>query len=481
MHPKIPVRLARAKLVAASLVVASSLVGTEAHAQAWLPDRAYTEGPGFRVGDLELHPGVAVRGGYDTNVFRADGDTRTQIQNGTPVNVTQKRQGAGILAVTPHLHLSTLSTQRLREGEDRAGNTSRAPIAFRGGLAATYYQYFLDNAPKNLEIDSDFALNVLPGRPFNIDLAAAYTRNVRPFTQNAYNKNAYNYDAVTPRLRFNFGSRSQVLTGYVGYAPRISYFESNVFNYLNNVTHSIEAGAGWKFLPSTALVYDANLDFQDYQHDDASRTRSPVLFANNKRFRTRAGLNGAITQKLIFRGLVGYAAVIFNGKYNGDRLQDHEDVVGEALFSYRFGRAQSSSFDLGYNRDLQNSYLGGWIRVDRGSATLRALLGGVFQLSLEGGLARVRYGSVYGFDRVGGTQVVGLGNNEDTRRKDIRVDGAIRGEYRLTNWLSLMADVSTQIVLTDFSYTVVTTAANPVPDPARYWTVMAFGGLRAHY
>src|SRR5688500_17509783 len=76
------------------------------HAEAqWLPDRSYTEGPGIRVGDLELHPGVAVRGGYDTNVFR------------TPGTADDPEVASPILAITPHLNLTTLSRQRLTQGE----------------------------------------------------------------------------------------------------------------------------------------------------------------------------------------------------------------------------------------------------------------------------------------------------------------------------------------------------------------------------
>jgi hypothetical protein len=474
--------LGTAVILAMALLGAAS-IRSEAHAQAWLPDRAYTEGPGIRAGDLEIHPGIAVRGGYDNNVFKADGERRAPVPdaNGNLVDPTQKRQDSAILAVTPHIYLSTLSEQRRTQGEDRAGGPLPS-IAFRGGLATTYFHYFTSGAPKNLEIDTDLQLSILPGRPFSIDLQAGYLRNVRPFTQYAGFKNAYVYDTVTPRARFNFGSRSRVLTAYVGYAPRINLYENAAFNYLNSYTHGAEVGAAWKFLPNTALVYDGVVEYQNYSKDNTFATISPVIFADNTRFRTRMGINGALTRTLALRVLAGYALVaIRNDRGDGARLDDHEDGVGEAVLSWAFGGAKTGKIEAGYQRDLLTSALGGWTRLDRGFATIRTLLGGVFMLSLEGGVSGVEYGRLWGYDRPSATPV-SLGTNSDAKRHDVRVDGALRGEYRVTNWLSFMADVSAQAVITDFQYAVYTANGGaPIPDPAKYWTVIAFGGVRAHY
>src|SRR5687768_16852071 len=83
----------------------SVVLGASVHANAqWLPDRNYNQGPRIRAGELELHPGNAVRGGYDNNIFRADGKTEDGVKR--PLT------GGAILAVTPHLNLSTETAQR---------------------------------------------------------------------------------------------------------------------------------------------------------------------------------------------------------------------------------------------------------------------------------------------------------------------------------------------------------------------------------
>ena len=451
--------------------------GSLAHAQAWLPDRNYTEGPGIRLGDVELHPGVVVRGGYDTNVFRADGERFPE-------------ESSAILAVTPHLNVSSLGRLRRAEGEDRDTSNALPTLGFRGGVSATYFHYFLDEGPKNLEADADFLLNILPQRPVSLDVGFGYLRSIRPFAQRRLIgvpaptavKADYIFNVVDPSIRLNFASRSRVLNGYVGYVPRVTIFESPVYDYLNNLQHSIQVGAGWKFLPSTALVYEAQLELQDYM-DDFEETNSPVVLSNSKRFRTRLGLNGALTRKLQFRALAGYTA----GFFDNGQLDDFEAAIGEAGIIYRFGPGQIDSFSLTYQRSAEGAALGGWVKLDRGSANLVAVLGRVFQLNLEAGAAYVTYGRLAGrlpvADRTlpGDGGVIGLREGGGYDRDDVRLDGAIRGEYRATNWLAFTADLTAQALITDFDYAAEVQGAGALPDPAGYKVFSAFGGVRFHY
>ena len=85
--------------VSASTLVSATAFGQD---QPWLADRRYTEGPGYRVGDYELHPGVSTEFGFDSNFYlRASSGDAT----GEPV-------GALRLRVTPSFSFSTLGPQR---------------------------------------------------------------------------------------------------------------------------------------------------------------------------------------------------------------------------------------------------------------------------------------------------------------------------------------------------------------------------------
>lgn len=436
----------------------------QANAQ-WLPDRQYSEGPGFRVGELELHPGVAIRGGYDTNVFRSDGDA-------TPV------RGAPVLAITPHLYMSTETAQRAVQGEDRP--TTPRFLAFRGGIAATYLQYFITDGPRNVGVDTDLFLAVAQGRPVELNVKAAYVRNVAPFTESAGDRSAYIFDTVDPSLRLKFNSKSGVLSGYVGFAPRYTHYESGTFDYLNNIQHGVEAGAAWRFLPSTALIYDARVGVQKYLNLSAA-SEELLLYSNNQSLSTRLGINGALTNSIALRVLVGYAA----GFYKNRALDEYENVIGEAVLSYSFG---VHTWDLGYQRDVTTSPLGAWLQSDRGFTKLRFVLANRFSLGFEAGVAHSNYGSLLrvlpeGADDPDGVDdgITGLGKNGDRTREDIRLDGAVRAEYRVTNWLAFMLDFTVQSVLTDFDYELSRVDDRVIADPAKYTAMQVFGGVRAHY
>lgn len=433
----------------------------------WLPDRQYQEGPGIKVGDLELHPGIAIRGGYDTNVFRADGETRE--------GVTRKKEGAAILAISPHLYLSTKTGQRAKEGEDR-GPQQPPFLAFRTGLALHYLHYFLDNAPHTPGAEADFFLGIAQNRVVGLDIGAEYFHNVMPFTQNAQNRKGYFFDTVQPRVRLNGRSRSQVLTGYVGYAPRYThYYKFTPFDFLNNVQHNAEAGLAWRFLPSTALVYDAGFGYQDYLNLNPTN-RALILLSNNKIFRTRLGINGALTNNLLLRVLAGYSAGFFNHR----EVDDFEDVIGEAVLTYRF---DPHAFEIGYQRDIQSSPVGSWYQTDRGFARLNFLFARVFALGLEGGVAYAKYGRLIRLTPAGTVVPLGVNddNSPDSSRTDIRVDGAVRAEYRVTNYLAFMADFIAQSVITDFDFAVASANGAQIPDPADFTVFQIFGGVRAHY
>jgi Putative beta-barrel porin 2 len=434
-----------------------TLVRESATAQ-WLPDRAYTEGPGIRVGDLELHPGVAVRAGYDTNIFRQ----RTNLV------------GSGILAVTPHLNIKTLGGQRLLEGETGAA-AQKTPImpkvAFNAGLAGTFFYYFEDSAPANMEFDTDAVLSILPERPIGFDVSANYVRTTRPFTRygGSSDRNYYAEDRITPGLTLRGQSRSGVLKGAITYRPLIDLFENDAFNYLNSLNHEVSGRTAWKFLPYTALLYDAGVTMRRYF--DLTNPNSTVRLSDSNAFQNRLGINGNVTPFLALRALVGYAM----GTYTDPVLNEYEDVVGEAAISYKVG---AHGVEVGYLRSVQASSIGGWMQEDRGFLEASTLLARVFAITLRGGAGRAHYGRA--LDANGDPLGIdhNTGNPTD-KRDDTRVDAGLHLEYRATNWFAITGDLSALVTLTDFDYPM--TAPGTLPIPAQFVSYQAFGGVRFHY
>src|SRR6185295_10781442 len=100
---------------------------SNAQDQPWLRDRRYTEGIGYRVGDFELHPGVAAEFGYDSNYLRRDT---------LPV-------GSLRLRITPSLSLATLGKER----REQAPAATPPSVEFRAGVSLTYNEFFPVSGP----------------------------------------------------------------------------------------------------------------------------------------------------------------------------------------------------------------------------------------------------------------------------------------------------------------------------------------------
>ncbi len=435
----------------AALVVCLS---SSAKAQ-WLPDRDYTEGPGIRVGDLELHPGVALRGGYDSNVFR-------QEKNPT---------SSGIFAVTPHLNIQTLGRQRLSQGEDAAGASTSTPpkVAFGAGLAGTLFYFSEKRAPTNVELDTGANVSILPQRVAGFDLGIDYARSIRPFTAytGSNSSNEYARNDIRPSATFRLQSRSGILRASAGYKPLIQIYESDPFKYLNSTQHQVNLGTSWKFLPFTELLYDGSYSRVDYS--EPNTPSSVILLSNSDVYSSRLGLSGAITQRFAVRALLGYAVI--NNRLG--TLDDKEDVIAEAVA--RFG-SERGSIEGGYQRNLSVAALGGWMQQDRGYVKFSTLLARVLALNVSAGAAKVHYGRILGRD--GNAIGVNRDTGADTvKREDIRVDVGAHAEYRVTNWLALLADFSTLLNYSDYRFEV----QGALPYPAQFKTFQAFGGLRVHY
>ena len=113
--------------VLALALAAFSAVPAGVEAQAWLADRSRAQGPGIRLGDFELHPGIGVEVGWDSNLYL----TEDRPRPGNPYNHVD----TGILRVTPHLLFSTTTGQREGEGEGSADTQSEQLDRFRKSSA----------------------------------------------------------------------------------------------------------------------------------------------------------------------------------------------------------------------------------------------------------------------------------------------------------------------------------------------------------
>src|SRR5690606_25316226 len=113
--------------------------------------------PGIRVGNVELHPGLGVEAGYDSNVY---------------LSSAGQTQPSFLLRFTPHFDLSTLGPER-REGSEGERRESRErKLAFRMGAAAPIYLFLADDLRHRSNVGAlgHFNLTVRPDGDISFSL-----------------------------------------------------------------------------------------------------------------------------------------------------------------------------------------------------------------------------------------------------------------------------------------------------------------------
>ncbi len=446
-----------------AVLAVAILVPSLAEAQtAWLSDRTRTEGPGFRLGDFELHPGVGVEVGYNSNLYYAP--------DNSPFGVVD----TGVLRATAHLLFSTRGQQRRTEGEAGGGQGAGGPpaqptVSFRGGVDGSFYYFFAAPDRTNMEVDASLALTILPGRPFSIDLYEEFGRSIRPFTDNSSMFASFARDQNAAGVNFNFATSGDVLRISAGYRFGLNFFESPLFQYGNNFQHTVTVNETFRFLPQTAIVQDNNFTVLNWFSRSAAPTTQPLV-NDGYLLRTRVGLNGAFTSNFSVLGVIGYAAGFYNTTVAGYDME-YESLVAQV--EARWQIEQATRLVFGYDRDFKPSFIGNFYRRDRGYINFQTILVGAFLIGAEVSLGLYDFGAIVRSDGMM------LGNS--LTRQDVRFIGQLFAEYRFTEWLGVNATLNYTGNFTDFAYFVPVGGMAPIIDPAQFNQVQVFGGVRVFY
>lgn len=446
-----------ATVIAAAIAALPSL----ASAQAWLDDRARTEGPGFRIGDFELHPGLGVELGYDSNVFYSEEGGRFY-------------RDSAILRATAHLLFSTRGPQRRQEGEAGGGegnqqNASQPAVTFRGGLSGSFYHFFNANDRTNMEVDASLGLTILPGRPFSISVLEDFSRSIRPFTENSSPNASFGRIQNTAGIDFSFATTGEVLKITAGYRFGVDFFEAEPFQYGNNFRHAVTLNETFRFLPQTAIFHDTAFVVGDYYNQSVA---APTLVNDGFLLRTRVGLNGAFTSNFSVLASAGYAAGFFDSPVATYDME-YESLV--AQLEARWQISQQVRLVFGYDRDFQPSFIGNFYRRDRGYANFQALIDRVFLVGVSAEVGGYEFGRIVQPD---GMTMVG----SSLFRTDIRLIGALFAEYRFTDWLGVNGTLRYTGSFTDFSYRVDDPATGTTfLDPGGFNKFEAWLGVRVFY
>jgi hypothetical protein len=444
-----------------------------ASAQGWLADRRFTEGPGIRTGDLELHPGIGGEVGYDSNWFYRSHTEGPTIANGGPPGAGKSGPpaDAAIFRITPSFYVSTLGPQRA-EGP--------RVIAFRGGVSATGRAFIGKEMSRqhNVGLNADARLDINQGRPIGFGVFAAYNRLIQPQV------------LADPNLSFN---RSDIRAGGEivgipgggtldlrgGYQINAALFEQSNGVPYSNITHEIFVKNRWRFRPRTALFHDTSLRFINYPYAE----RATNYLNDSTPIRTRFGLTGLLTERFGALVAAGYGATFFQNpqavsstQYDGINAQVEGTFhLGQGGGADEPGKATLllSTVSLGFIRDFQNSFLGNFYTTNRVYGRLEYWFGGKTVIRLDAYGEQLNYPPVF-INAPGGVpnQVTGEFSN-------FRVGGGLFAEYRITSSFGINTTIEYMQQISDTQIPVGGgPGALPLVFDLNYRRIQAFAGAR---
>lgn len=439
--------------IAAGILVTALPAAAAAQDQVWLQDRRYGEGVGILAGDFELHPGAAVEFGYDSNYYHRNGEPDEPVV------------GALRLRITPSFSFSTL-TERRRGGGAEAASPE---FEFRGGMSLTYHEFFplygetgaveRMKDERNLTGLLDLKLNILPGRPWSGTIYGDIGRSITP-TNQGFTTDSFNRINARAGAEIAWQPGGGLLDWRLGYRFDGTIFESSTYSELTNIENTLQTRGRWRFLPQTALVYDARFGF--LTHTAGNKSAHPL--------RTQIGLNGLITPSFSVLAMVGWGSTFYTSPSD---QHNFDSIIGQAEVKWHLhptgtgdaGKPAggASALTLGFIRDFQDSYIGTYFERDRGYINAAYLFGGRFLVVADAGIGPLIYPAVDEFGGVGAWT-------------DVRVDASLFGEYRIKDYFGINATIRYGGNLS--SQSITAPGPDPIPDHLGYQQFEAYLGGR---
>lgn len=425
----------------------------DASAQGWLEDRDRAEGSGISAGPLELHPGLGVEGGYDSNVFFED----------------EGADGSAILRATGHLIIAT--RDRSRDDDEESGRM----VEFESTISASYLHYFLDSISGNAAIDASAEVEINPEGHFRLAIGDRYTRGIRPFVDPGSDSNPPSFvrNRNNASLGVGYFSDGEVFQAELGYANSLDFFKDAAFSSSNNVTHNGSMQLTYNFLPMTGVVHRTEVQSVNYTNTDAT---SLVVNRDTTILQSVVGLNGVLTPKLTLAILGGYTA----NYVDGAETSDTDSWMAQLNASYRVSDAVR--FAAGFARRYTPSFVGNYSLVHEVSTSGQFMFSGRMMLGYGLSVAKATTGEALLTD--GSTVGVDASGNDLRTRDEVRLTGNVFAEYRALDWLGVSLTARYAGNLTDYRFRdqVVDGVAISIPDPsAAYQKVEAWLGVRAFY
>lgn len=445
-------------------LLAFLLPGTAA-AQAWLKDRAATEGPGVKTGNFEVHPGIGSEVGYDSNWFLRADSTSLNVLNGA--GNAQPIVGIPILRITPSISLSTLANDRLGTA---AGDPPK--FKFRASASATYREFLASEWSDQRNVGGAVNLDtqIAPQQPLNGTVGLGYIRTVNP-TASGNPDLMFTRNDVLANGDVGYSPGGGTLEFRAGYRGRFSSFENNPS--LRQNEHTAVGRARWLFRPRNALFIDVAYGALSYETNTSdTRDLAPM--------RLKLGTSGLLTPRIGVLLVGGYGSSGVQAGAGTDPA-DFASFIGQGEVRYFFDAAalpdagssdpgSTNALAVGVLRDFAPSMLGSVNSLTRGYLRGTYLWQGKVFTSIEGGVSSI------GFNALTFTSGTSAGTRRADAFKNVRPDFTAFAEYRLSSSLGFNATLK---YMSNSSNVGLKQDASSATYVDLNWTrVEAYAGLR---
>jgi hypothetical protein len=373
-----------------------------------------------------LHVGAGAEAGYDSNVYY--GSTSAGAPPGAVV-------GSGLIRVNTFGELTNAS--RAGGGAPALTYDMRAGLQYRrylSGVNAAYRDAFTPTA--------GLSLGTTVGT-LALQLSDTFLRQEDP---------PYSAAAAKPISRDNNLASVQAqwspgggrISGTLRYTNAIDIFEQDSgFSYANSITHQFMLDLSWKWLPKTAIFFQANQGYVSYLSNNAQgKVPSYPL-------RIYAGLRGLVTPRISAIVALGYVnSFTTSGKASTSGIWGSSYIDLQAIYT----SSMLSRLTVGYHQDFVNSVISSFYYQYSVYASYVQQLAGRVSVDISGRLTHQNYEGLL-FDPNG------------SRTDNVASVGAT-ADYFFRSWIYAGVGYSLTANISDYRLPAApATPANPNPGP----------------
>ncbi len=400
-------------------------------------------GDGISAGNLTVHPGIRLVGGFDSNVFFLSSDEAEVLS-------------APSVKVTPFVNIGTTNPDVLN-------------LDLKGSVG--WQQYLSPSSDviqgqSGLDANVDLGVGINEKGAFSVKFEDAFERTNEPPSS----PSASSFDRTINRAGITLGLHpsGRVFQHFLSYDWTLNL--NDQVADIDRQLHDFTLRNYWKFLPKTAFVLTGDLGIVRYEN--ASRNRGNQTFTNvgSMPLRVTGGITGLFTNRLSLKVIAGWGFGFY------DEGETFSGLLADVQATYAIGAtAEKSKVYIGYEKQFGDATIANyssWHKpyagYEQGFANRR------LRLKLRGEILLRSYEGIFsGVHNVVGGQV-----NIPNTLSDSLVKVKAGLGFNITRWFSTSLDYTLSSNLTADRLT----ASGSAEDSLRGYTRHFVGlGLTVKY